>query len=65
MAHVRKEVADLIRHSDFLLHRESNTPLTETEKQLLEAYIIRLCDQLKLSVDPSDERQGKGHKAIA
>src|SRR5688500_11751508 len=54
MIHVRKEVTDLIRSSDLLLHTNvRSNPLTETEKELLEAYIMRLCDQLKLSIEPS------------
>ena len=63
MTRVKQEVADFIRYSDVLLHRESTTSLTETEKHLLEAYIVRLCDQLKLSVDCLNESRGNGHKA--
>jgi len=49
MIHVRKEVTDFIRYTDLLLHSESIGSLTETEKGLLDAYVMRLWEELKLS----------------
>jgi hypothetical protein len=46
MKYVRREVNDFIRSSDLLLHSDSmRTPLTETEKGLLEAYVMRLWEE--------------------
>ena len=54
MTNVRKEVMDVIRSCDILLY--SGMPrgtLTEAEKGLLEAYVMRLTKELKLCPDVS------------
>jgi hypothetical protein len=70
MTYLRREVTEFIRVSDLLLHGDSmSTPLMETEKGLMEAYVIRLCEELKLSIEPSlnrDQSQpDRRHKASA
>ena len=54
MSNVRKEVMDVIRYCDILLYTgvQSGT-MTETEKGLLEAYVMRLTEELRLSPDVS------------
>jgi hypothetical protein len=54
MTNVRKEVIDVIRYCDILFY--SGMPrgsLTDTERGLLEAYIMRLTEELKLCPDVS------------
>ena len=54
MTNVRKEVMDVIRYCDVLLYSGMpRGPLTETEKGLLEAYVMRVTEELKLSPDVS------------
>ena len=54
MMNVRQEVMGIIRSCDILLHNGvSHGPLTETERGLLEAYVMRLTEELKLSPDVS------------
>ena len=53
MSNVRKEVMDVIRYCDILLYSGLPKPLTETEKGLLEGYVMRLTEELKLSPDIS------------
>ena len=56
MTLLRKEVTDFIRYSDILLHSGmANGPLAGIERGLLEAYIMRLTDELKLSPDISPQ----------
>ena len=51
---VRREIMDVIRSSDILLtNRIAERPLTNTEKGLLEGYVMRLIEELKLSPDVS------------
>jgi hypothetical protein len=69
MIQVRKEVKDYICYTDLLLDSASTgKPLTEMERGLLEAYVMRLWEELKLSVDPPfnwDQSQpDRRHRAV-
>jgi len=50
MEHVREGIMEFTRVTDTLLGRDSRLPLTQEEKGLLEAYVTRLLEELKLSV---------------
>jgi hypothetical protein len=52
---IRKEVVEFSMRADVLLHGNvMNSPLNEEEAKLLEAYITRLSEKLKLAPRPSD-----------
>ena len=54
MNNVRKEVMDVIRYCDILLYTGvQRGPMTDLERGLLEGYVMRLSEELKLSPDVS------------
>ena len=60
---VRKELVDVLRSLDVFLNTEqSEKPLTEKERRLLEAYMARTCKKFNVSVETVTEGSAnEGH----